>query len=415
MAEIEDEVVADGPAPAQKGAGFIARRAVATEDISADGRLVPHKRGGAPGIEDEELSARGAARGQRPMKESVTKLLDKLEEPDPDDEEAPAEAAGDQKAPDEAKPDEEAPAPTEIDDLRVEFERVSSANRELIQRVEQLEAAPQRGEPTAREKMLAEAETSYLDDSVGAIRKLVASVLGVEPDHKDVDQELKLLYADLTSRELDVPLEAAHKAARDAARARQMLARDKRERKAESEQQQKRASTDDDTRKADSAASYIANRLPSMKDESGKAFADEFPLLMGLSEELDGMTPQMLLWKAIEREHKAGTIDYAKLGEEKALRTVARMIEDHYEGIGNKVAGVKNSKNDTAKREAAPSAEQASQKRQGTAARTITNARSSVAPATPPAKKPVAPAANERPKFRNKREEQDWALRHLPD
>lgn len=419
MAEIVDEVVSDGPTQ-KTSAGFTNRRAVVNEDFDLSGAPIAGKRGGT-GIEDEDLSAHGAARSQRPMKASTLALLDKLEQPETEeteDEEAPAPAAKavEPETPAEQKT-EETPAPTaELDEMRGEFERVSAANRELVERVEQLEKAPRGAELSERHKHLVDADAMYLDDSIGAIRKLIAGVLDVAPDSKDVDAEMKLLYADLTSREIDVPLEAAHKAARDAARTRQLLARDKRERKAESEQQTKRASSDDDTRKADSAAAYITNRLPSIKSETGTAFADEFPLLMGLAEHFDGMPPAKLLWKALEREHKAGTIDCAKLGETGALRAVARMIEDHYTSLGDLFAKVKPASSDTAKREAAPSAEQASkEKRQGTAARTITNARSSVAPATPPAKKPAAPAAEERPKFKSKKEAQDWALRHLPD
>lgn len=431
MAEVEvrDEVVEAAPRAAVAGQAP-PRRAVVVDAVDArSGAPIAIPRGGA-GIEDESIGSRGDAGKARVFKESTLKLLERLEHPDDGDggEDDPDAAVVDGVAPvadvaPQTDQTTQAAAPiaplkdegldkARSDELRETMKRLIEHNRQLVAAAEAAGKAP-RGDVGEREKTLNDVESTYLDDSVGAIRKLIGVVLGVAPDSKDVDAELSGLYTDLTSRELNVPLEAAHKATREAARARQMFARDKRERKAESEQQNKRPS-EDHGRKDEDAATYIAPLLTN-KGADGKSIADNHPMLMNLSEDLDGLTPQMLLWKVVEKETKAGTLD-PKLSDAQLLEAAAKLVEEHYNAVSDKIARAKPVRQETAQPGNPAQPSQASKDpRQSTAARPITNASASVAPSTPP-KQPAPKPAEEMPKFKNSKEKKEWLLKkYFPD
>ncbi len=413
--ETVDEVVATGPRPNSPGSP---RRTVVSETVQAASAA----QADVGGTDDD---VREGGHNPRVFKDSTIALLDKLDAGDDDvdsaetvvdpddvglDDDAvkvaaktPAAKPADPNVPPpETKVVDEAAGAT--DEIRATVTRLQAANEKLLADYEAVKEKP-RGEMSAREKAFDDADKMYLDDSIGAIRILMATALGVAADSKEIDAELSGLYTDLTARELNVPLGETHKAARDVARARQMLARDKRERKAESEAAANRGVEDQDTRKANDCASFIEKQLTPLKGS--------YPLLTTLANDIDGMAPEMLIWRAIERDTKLGILD-PKMSDDKMIATVAKSIEDHYDALREKIIKAKPVQPDTT--QPTKTVVTASQdQRQSPGARTITNATSSVAPATLPAKKP-APTQEQRPKFKSKKEAQDWALnRHFPE
>jgi hypothetical protein len=417
MQETVDEVIATGPRP-NAAAGATTRRGMVDESVRS-GELESHREPNATAQPDTV----GGGRAGRPMKESTLKLLDKLNMPDegdggdPDDPDAAPPKPADPAAPVAAAPGETAVVddkPSDIDVVRAENARLAEHNRKLVADVEAA-GKVKRGEPSARDKALDEAERMYLDDNVGAIRKLIATVLGVDdPKHPDVDGELAGLYTDLTARELNVPLEQATKAVREAARAKQMLARDKRERKAEEEAKATKVEPDQEAKRAEEVGTFIEGRLTS-KAADGQSIGDQYPLLMSLAEDLDGLKPSDLLWRVLQVETKAGNIEVVP-DNDKMLHAAARLIEAHYATVAEKISSKVKPKTDTATTGDKPATPVTTREvqRQGQAARSITNAQASVAPAAPPKQQQPQQVAPERPKFKSKKEAQDFALRHLP-
>jgi hypothetical protein len=411
MAEdVVDEVVA-----VRTGNGATARPAIA-ENVSENGHTT--ERMVADGVEQESVGE-GMRRG-RVFKESTTKLIESFnkpaeagddeEAPDPDDEGLVDESAAEAAPAEGEETTEEAAAPA-VDVWQEKATKYEEHNRRLLAENEALKRAPHR-EPTAREKALVEAEQAYVDKgAIEAVRRLIGVVLDSAPDSKDVDAELAGLYTDLTARELNVPLEASQLALREASRTRLALARDKRERKPAEAAPTSEAN---EAAQIGQAATLIGNRM-TMQRESGKSFADDHPLLMSLATDLDGMNPHELVARVIQREVKLGTLD-PSLGDDALIQAAAKLVETHYEGVAKKFAARNQpQKTDTTKSKTAP-AKQDTEQRQRTATRTITNATASVAPATSPTtKKPTTETkTEERPKFKSKREAQDYALRHLP-
>jgi hypothetical protein len=413
--QIVDEVVVGGPRPNSANAG---RRnsGMVTEYIDGSGKAARVERGGN-GIEADDIHEGG--RKQTALKPSTQKLLDILDKQDAVEPENEASADTDDAGLVDAKPaaeggedvvEEKHPA---FDEIVAERDRYADHNRQLLDALDEAQRRP-RSEPSEREKALDEVERTYGDDSIGAVRKLIATVLGVAHDSADVDRELAGLYADLTSQQLKVPLEESHKAKREVERARQALARDKRERKAEIDAASNRGNQDAEARQFEEVGTFIDGRINS-KGATGKSIADDHPLLMSFAEELDGMKASHLLGKVVQREIKAGTLDPTKMTDDQMLAKAAKLVEAHYQSLGDRFAATRPTTpnpTDTAKTETtAANASQA--KRQSPGARTITNATASVAPATSPTKK--APAkTEERLVFKTNKERQDHALRHIP-
>lgn len=382
--------------------------------------------------ENETVDTAGPTFGLR-MKDSTRKLLDKLAthevgdggEGDPDDtivdevpaEEKPATAAPAAEAtPGEEKPAEEVAeaAPSELDNIRAENARLAEANRRLVAEFDARSKVPAKAEPTTRDKLFAEGYDSYLDDSVGAVRKWLAASLGVDdPNDKSVDAELAFLYTDLTAREVGVPLEPAVDAARKAARATQLLARDKRERKAESEQQKKQPAQNAEAQADQHYSGLVRNEITAKDNKTGKSIADEFPMTMAVAESLDGMKPELLIWNVIKRETRAGNFD-PTAPNDVLIRKAANLIEQHYAGIYGKFPKPPtDTANTEAPKPALPAKPANKDTRQSPVARPITNAAAGVAPATPP--KP-APKTEEAPKYKNDKERREAILRkHFPD
>ncbi len=412
--EIVDEVVDVRPT---RG-GSPARR-VFTEAVDEAGTSVKT----AVDTEDQEV-IKDFARGRK-FKESTKALLDKLAaapventgdpiegEPSETAEasaEAPAgeEATSGQEQVEAAEPKQVEPADP-ANEWRTAASRLEATNRQLLAELEAARKQPPAAEPSTRLKALEESERAYVDESpVVALRRWLGAVLDAPHDSKLVDAELSGLFTDLSAQEINVPLEPAHKASRDAALARLALARDKRERKAESEAKQAPVKETGD-QQIEQAAALIENRMVT-KTREGTSLADDFPMLMNLAETLDGMKPQALVAKVIQHEIKIGTLD-PTIGDDNLIKAASQMIETHYQALADKLSKAKPQKTDTTKSgdlktATAPPAKQ--EQRQGTATRTISNATASVAPATSPQPKQATP---EKPKYKNEKARRDAIL-----
>ena len=134
---------------------------------------------------------------------------------------------------------------------------------------------------------------------------------------------------------------------------------------------------------------------------------------MTMAEHLDGASPAKLLGVVINRECQIGNLD-PKLPEDVLIRTAAQRIEDHYRTIWKKFPGSQPDITTSGGKQPATAKTASNDQRQATQARTINNATASVAPASSPKTKKIEPNTEERPKFKSKREAQDYALRHLP-
>lgn len=284
-----------------------------------------------------------------------------------------------------------------IAEHRSRADRLAEHNQKLVTELEQLRSRPARGEPTAREKALDEAERTIIDDSVGAVRKVIATALGVDdPKHPDVDKHLTWLYHDLTERELGVPLDPSIKAQRESERVKHLLARDKRDRTQEA---QKPAEPAVDQELAQKSA--VVARMIGEGDHVTK-----YPLLRSLSEDFDGMKPEVLLWKEISRGLKTG--EYAnpttREQDNALIDQASRRIESHYQVLAEKISkATQKAPTSTATPTQATVATDQKAEPQGTGPRTITNASASVAPATPPAAQP-APTQTPAKPWRNEKE-----------
>lgn len=421
MAEsVEDEVVSS------RGSRGPAQRAVVDETVTTSGEVTVRS-----GAEEETVGEGG--RVGRQLSDSTKKLLAKLEAgknaDDPDDEvsetaeeadpddvglvegtAAPAKAAAEGEETTEDEPEEKKPAVDEWQEKALRLERV---NRELLAQNETLSKAPKASNDPRVEALLA-ADQAYVDEGpVAAVRKFISVVLAAAHDSKDVEAELAGLYTDLTARDLGVPLETSHLAMREAARARLALARDKRERKAQSEAASQKPSAAGSDQVDEAAITYIDNQLTT-KREGGKSFADEHPMLMAMAEHLDGAKPGKLLAKVIKQEIQVGNLD-RNLPDDVLIRKAAQRIEEHYQGLWKKFPA-SQPKTDITKsgdQKTAPAKAASNEQRQQTQARTINNASASVAPATSPKTKKIEPQVEERPKFKSDKERREWALRHL--
>lgn len=291
-----------------------------------------------------------------------------------------------------------APIPDDVTALKAERDRFEQANRALIAEMETVKAKP----APVPHKMLSEASESYLEDTTLSLRKFLAASLGIEdPADKRVTDELKDLYQDLTAAELGVTTDTAHQAKRDAARAIQLLAREKRERKAEVV---KPAET-----QAPDTAAFIGNRLSAQRSD-GKSLADSYPLLVKFSQTLDRLPPEKLLAKVLAHETKTGRIAVTA-DDDAMIAAAATLVENHYQALADEFGKAKPPS--TAQQPTPPTTTSASKDAsQHKAARNLTTADASVAPATTPAPK-IDATTEKRPKFKTDKERREWALRHI--
>lgn len=349
--------------------------------------------------------------GNRVLPESTSKLIDKMVADAPVD---PDEAEIDAPPADPAAPVEAAQPPAgsqpgntplppgewqaKLDAEIATRTRMESVNKQLVA---DLEAARKPPESPPVPKLLNEAGQEYLENDIAAVRKLIAAGHGLDdPNHADVTAELAALTNILTAHVFNVPLDPAHQASRDAARARQLLARDKRERKAESDQAAQRVTAQAETQKADHAASYIGNQLQ----------AKDYPLLTALSHDIDGVSPGHVAWRALETAKKLGKIDETKMSEADLIAYGAKEAETHYQAFRDKIlkAIPTSTAEQPAKKPDAPGSASTDQ-RQSHGARTLTQAAASVAPATSPAVKTRTAQPTRLPSKR------DILAKHFPD
>lgn len=340
-------------------------------------------------------------------------VLAKIKQIETRDSAAPSEPAGETPAdvtpaadpPTESVAPAEPPPSPEIVEYRSRAERSEAANKALLAEIETLK----KNKPApAAHKLLAEAGDTYIEDQLGGVRKLIAASMGIEdPADKRVDAELRDLFTDLTAHNLGVTPEESHLAKREAARARQLLAREKRERKAEEATSVEKAQADAEAKKADDAATFIGNRLATERD--GKAVKDSFPLLHQFAETLDGKKPEALIWEVLQRETKTGRLQLTQ-DDDANIAAAAKLIESHYQDLAEKL-GKARPTTSTAQPQQPTTTSASKDTRPQTQARTLTTADASVAPATPPAAKTET---TQRPKFKNDKERREWALRRLP-
>jgi hypothetical protein len=388
-----------------------------------------------PGVEQE--TTREGGKTARVFKDSTLKLMEKLDKPaahevgDPDDEAGEAAAVpAEAEDPDDAglvEPGAEAAGeageevvegePAEVETLRADHARLTESNARLVAELDAAKKVPAR-QRTEREQALVDAEAAYTDqNSVVALRKFIGTVIGAAPDSKEVDEELTGLYADLTARELNVPLSEAQKASRDASRARLALARDKRER-VESEKTKAAPTDSGEAQQIEQASRFIDNVLVT-KGQNDASLAEEFPKLMTFAEDFDGFKPSELIARAVKHELQIGTMD-PTLQPADMIRIVGRKIEQHYNTVVEKITKATQPKTDTTKGASATpaAAKTASQApRQNPGARTITNATASKAPGTAPKAKPkAAPTAEKkRSDFKTDKEWKNHLLsKHFP-
>jgi hypothetical protein len=320
--------------------------------------------------------------------------------------------------PDAAKPAEPAPADVtamSTDDLKAlfgerkpaeikaELDRYVEANRRLVAEAE-----------TARTKPAAPVadDGDYIDDSINFVRRGIARQLGIsDPMHADVTAELQALTLDLNSAMLGAPLEVAQQAARDAAKARQALARDKRTRTAQGDSS---AASEEAT--ANKTTAFIGNRLSASRTSpDGKALPslrEQFPLAAAMAGRHGSPPLEAQIYEVYRRELHTGRFDPQRLNDDDYLISEsAKLLESQYQDLADALGKARTPSTATPTTPAiAPAAATIASQGppQGHGGRTaLTAADSSVAPATPP-----TPAAPKRTKQLQSREE--FLARHYP-
>ena len=432
--EIVEEMAPVGGGKPAVGNARVARGQI-HESITVGGGSVsaPARDEGASKVEQEDI--RLGKHGPGRFSERALKMLANIDKHGTVDDEPPAAptpdsppaATGADSAGTAAQPVPQAPPPKSPDaataapstapnkstedaiaEHKARADRFAEHNTRLVAELEQLRAKPARGEMTAREKALDEAERTIVEDSVGALRKVYATALGVDdPKHPLVDKHLTWLYHDLTERELGVPLDASTKAQREAERTRHMLDRDKRERAEAARPAAAAPGPDPDT----AAKVGRVSQLIGAGDHATK-----YPLLRNLSTDFDGMKPEELLWKEINRGFQTG--EYLRDAQDDALIDQAsKKIETHYQALADKIA---KARPQTAASTATPTQTAVATERkadpQDNGVRTITNASASVAPATPPAAKPAPTETTQKKPWRNEKERiRALAAKHFGD
>lgn len=421
MSEVRDEIVASRTSNSN---GPVSRPIAVDAVDGVTGASKPNR--------SHEVSeqVRETGRAGRQFKESTQKMFEALDNGAPVDEvdedastdstdgdgvpEADESAREEAGAAADVVPDEE--GQPQVDEIHATAARLEESNKNLLAELETARKTP-RAERSERETALLAAESAYVDEgSVPALRKFIGIIISAAPDSKEVDAELSGLYADLTARELNVPLNQSQQAIREAARARLALARDKRERKAESEKPSPVNS--DEIHMIEQASKYVDNLLAT-KGQSGTSIADEFPMLMNLARDFDGLPPSTVLAKAIKHEYTIGTLS-PQTSETDAIRLVAQKIEKHYDAVAANIEKARTAQTKRTTTTAPTKAANATstEQRQSTGARTITNATASVAPGTTPKTKQkiAAPAEKTRSDFKSDKAWRDHLLsKHFKD
>jgi hypothetical protein len=210
---------------------------------------------------------------------------------------------------------------------------------------------------------------------------------------------------------LGAPLEVAQQAARDAAKARQALARDKRTRTAQGDSS---AASEEATTKR--TTEFIGNRLSATRTASdGKALPslrEQFPLAAAMAGRHGSPPLEAQIYEVYRRELHTGRFDPQRLNDDDYLISEsAKLLESQYQDLADALGKARTPSTATPTTPAiAPAAATIASQGppQGHGGRTaLTAADSSVAPATPP-----TPAAPKRTKQLQSREE--FLARHYP-
>lgn len=400
------EIVSEVSSRPSIGSSPSAARPVISQSVAIGGalsNLPPARERGGSAREAEERSNGGTiehevrAGGARVLSEGARKLLEVMDRPAA---EAPAPVAEEPKTgaaaasppaaaspaaqpaatTPPATPPAETPAQPTAAPHAAELERMLAKNRELVEENTRLKTGSSRRELTPREKALDEIERGYLENPRAAIRRLAALALGHEDTkHADVDAEVKGLLQDLTADDLGVTPDQSHQAMREAARTRHMLAREQRERKAEQETVSKPTNAGPDAEHVTIIGTRLQERQP-----DGKTIAEAHPVLKML-----GARPEAALLQIIHNGLAAGEMD-PKSDNNTLIQQAIAKVHSYFQTQHQVLAGIYGGA--TAPSTAQPTAPEIPNKEgQGQAARSITNASASVAPATPPAKAETTP------------------------
>lgn len=398
--EIVEELSPVGGAKPSAGNSRIARGQI-SESITVDmGRgTEPTRDESVNGVEQETITVGKRRLG---LPESARKMLDNIDKHGTVHDESPPAAAVVPDAgvtpvsPAATVADLAAatvvPEPVKPDDAT---ERLTEANRKLLAEVETLRSSPAKHTPGPREKTLDEVERLLIDDTVGSLRKLFATALGVE-DPKDpaIDQHLTWLYHDLTERELGVPLDPTVKNAREVERVKHLRARDRREMAAESAKATAGPSAEDQT---------FAQHAQLVSDhQTALEHAEKFPLLLTVGHDFDGRPPSELVLNEVRRLVRSG--EYAPTTNDDVLiEAASRRLEAKYQALADKISKARPAVSTATPTQATVATDQKAEP-QGTGPRTITNASASVAPATPPAAKTTPADEPTKKPWRNEKE-----------
>lgn len=269
-------------------------------------------------------------------------------------------------------------------EIKAELDRYAEHNRRLVAEIE-----------TARKAPAAPADDAgaYIDDSVGDVRRRIARALGHEdPNHADVTAELQALTLELNAAVFGATLDDAQQAKRDAAKARQALARDTRARKAQGESQ-----PSSEEAAAKQATAFIGNRLSATRTGSdGKALPalrDQFPLAAVMAQRPGAPPLEAQIYEIYRRELNTGRFDPARVNDDDYLISEAgKILESHYQDLAETLGKARTPSTATPPTPAppAPAPSASDGPPQGHGGRTaLTAADSSQAPPTPPT--PPAP------------------------
>lgn len=287
-----------------------------------------------------------------------------------------------------------APAPAPAPDAE-RYERLAEHNRKLASENETLRASNGKRTLTAREKSIDEAVQMWVEDPIGAMRRIAAASLDIDdPAHADIDKQLTWAYHDMTERELSVPLDPAIKATRESERTRLMLKRERRP----AEVAPAEPAAD---RMFAEHARLVGDHMTATKH------ADEYPLLAKLARDFQGMDANEAVLREIRRGFQTGEYNH-KDDDAPLIAAASRALETKYQALAEKFDKARPQPS-TAAPTPAPDVKASQQPLaagHSHGPRTLTTASASVAPATPPAKRTEQPTETpaEKPKFRNEKE-----------
>lgn len=343
--------------------------------------------------------------------ESAVEVEDATVEPSDveDDDEVIDGAATPSPEPAKAK----AAPPSDVEERLKELEGVTERQRAALERYEaQLAEARKAGEETAAQRAarLDAAESEYLADPIKAIHKYVATALGHDDEnHDDVKKEVMDLFLDLTSHVGGVTQDPGHLAKRQSDRTRREWEREKKGRAASGKKEAETAAQ----REREQSVEGIIGEV----DKTFATAAEKYPHLTALAPLLEGKTPGRVIYELVESGIKRGEFKVDDKGrpvdpDEVLIERAAKAAEAYYTKRADPLRSAlqpKSTAKPAATEKVAPAAQVEREKPRTSKEARVTNADASVAPATPPAKKPAPKAIP----LQNDEARRKHALRHL--